>query len=157
VFGDEAVRLINALGDEARVLIASDAVGGGEAILEKTLEYLKTRVQFGKPIGSFQALKHRCADHKVRLEAAKFLVEKAHTAPQEERSLWASIAKFSACDVYADLAADSVQLYGGIGFTWEHDAHLYLKRALFSQFLLGGSANEQDRAAGLLIAAEQTQ
>jgi alkylation response protein AidB-like acyl-CoA dehydrogenase len=155
VFGAAAARLAATLLDEARILLANDSAAGAEAILEKTIEYLKTRVQFGKPIGTFQALKHRCADHKVRVEAAKFLVEKANGAPESERSLWASLAKFNACDAYADLAADCIQLHGGIGFTWEHDAHLYLKRAMLNQFLLGGSALEQDRAAHMLM--EQAQ
>jgi alkylation response protein AidB-like acyl-CoA dehydrogenase len=154
LLGAGAVELGKILADEARILIANDAIGGADAILEKTVEYLKTRIQFGKPIGSFQALKHRCADHKIRIEAARLLVGRATAARTEERGLWASLAKFAACDAYAALAADSVQLHGGIGFTWEHDAHLYLKRALLDQFLFGTSAEEQDRAAELLLATE---
>jgi alkylation response protein AidB-like acyl-CoA dehydrogenase len=152
LLGSGAEDLGKVLADEARILIANDAIGGADATLEKTVEYLKARVQFGKPIGSFQALKHRCADHKIRIEAARLLVETA--ARTEDRALWASLAKFAACDAYAMVAADSVQLHGGIGFTWEHDAHLYLKRALLNQLLFGTSAEEQDRSAALLLAME---
>jgi alkylation response protein AidB-like acyl-CoA dehydrogenase len=154
LLGSPAAELTTMLADDARILIASDALGGAEAIFDKTVDYLKTRIQFGKPIGSFQALKHRCADHKVRIEAAKFLVDRAAAASQDERSLWAGLAKFNACDAYAAIAGDSVQLHGGIGFTWEHDAHLFLKRAKLNQHLFGDSAEEQDRAARLLSAME---
>jgi alkylation response protein AidB-like acyl-CoA dehydrogenase len=154
LIGAQAVELAEVLADDARILIANDCVGGAEAILDKTVEYLKTRVQFGKPIGSFQALKHRCADHKVRNEAAKLLVTKATQAAQAERGLWVGIAKFAACDAYQSVAADSVQLHGGMGFTWEHDSHLYLKRALLNQLLFGNSAESQDRAVTLLLAQE---
>jgi alkylation response protein AidB-like acyl-CoA dehydrogenase len=154
--GSEAAALSERLADEARILIASDSLGGAQAILDTTVEYLKARVQFGKPIGSFQALKHRCADHKVSLEASKRLLGRAMLEfGTTQRATWTSLAKFSACDCYAALAADGVQMHGGIGFTWEHNAHLFLKRALLNQFLFGDSAQQQDRAAQLLIAAKQ--
>jgi alkylation response protein AidB-like acyl-CoA dehydrogenase len=153
LLGAEASKLAVMIGDEARILIASDAIGGVEAIFDKTVDYLKTRVQFGKPIGSFQALKHRCADHKTSIEAAKFLAEKAALCAEEARPAWASIAKFHACDAYAATAADCIQLHGGIGFTWEHDAHLYFKRALLNQAVFGDSSSQQDRTASLLSSA----
>jgi alkylation response protein AidB-like acyl-CoA dehydrogenase len=154
--GAEAATLSQLLADEARLLIASDSIGGAQAILDATVDYLKIRVQFGKPIGSFQALKHRCADHKVSLEASKRLLKRAAVeADAGQRGTWAGLAKFSACDCYAALAGDGVQLHGGIGFTWEHSAHLYLKRAMLNQFLHGDSAQQQDRVAELLLAAEQ--
>jgi alkylation response protein AidB-like acyl-CoA dehydrogenase len=141
---------------EAALALACDAVGGAEAIFERTLDYLKTREQFGKPIGSFQALKHRCADHKVAMTASAAVVAEAvrlqadgdPTAP-----LMASVAKAYACEVYAKVAEDAVQLHGGIGYTWEHDCHLFLKRAKLDQALYGGTAAHLDRAAGLLVAA----
>jgi alkylation response protein AidB-like acyl-CoA dehydrogenase len=154
--GAEAATLLQQLADEARLLIASDCVGGAQAILDVTVDYLKIRVQFGKPIGSFQALKHRCADHKVSLEVSKRLLKRAALESDARQcSTWASLAKFSACDCYAALAGDGVQLHGGIGFTWEHSAHLFLKRAVLNQFLHGDSAQQQDRVAELLLAAEQ--
>jgi alkylation response protein AidB-like acyl-CoA dehydrogenase len=153
--GAEAATVSQLLADEARLLIASDCVGGAQAILSATVDYLKIRVQFGKPIGSFQALKHRCADHKVSLEASKRLLKRAALESDAgTRSTWAGLAKFSACDCYAALAADGVQLHGGIGFTWEHSAHLFLKRAMLNQFLHGDSAQQQDRVAELLLATE---
>jgi alkylation response protein AidB-like acyl-CoA dehydrogenase len=156
--GDEAAAVSEQLADEARILIAADAVGGAQAILDTTVEYLKIRVQFGKPIGTFQALKHRCADHKVALEASKRLLEHAKARLEApDRGTWASLAKFAACDCYAALAGDGVQLHGGIGFTWEHNAHLFLKRALLDQCLFGNSAQQQDRAAALLLAGERVQ
>jgi alkylation response protein AidB-like acyl-CoA dehydrogenase len=152
LFGAEALEVAEVIANEACVLLAHDAVGGAEAILARTVEYLKTRVQFGKAIGTFQALKHRCADHKVAIEAAKLLTAKAAVAPAGSSAIWSRLAKFHACDVYTKVAMDCVQLHGGIGFTWEHDAHLFMKRALLNQIVFGDSASQQDQAAALLTA-----
>ncbi|HET6970639.1 MAG TPA: acyl-CoA dehydrogenase family protein [Phenylobacterium sp.] len=141
---------------EAALALACDAVGGANAIFERTLDYLKTREQFGKPIGSFQALKHRCADHKVALEASRAVVAEAVQlwgAGDPTSPMLASVAKAYACEVYARVAEDAVQLHGGIGFTWEHDCHLFLKRAKLDQALFGATAAHLDRAAGLLLEA----
>jgi alkylation response protein AidB-like acyl-CoA dehydrogenase len=151
----QALRLAAQLTDEARILIAGDCIGGAEALLEATVEYLKTRRQFSKPIGSFQALKHRCADHKVKLEASRRLVQRAILGcDSDRRTSWAAMAKFSACNCFADIASDSIQLHGGIGFTWQHDAHLFLKRALLNQFMFGDGARLQDEVAARLMAGE---
>jgi alkylation response protein AidB-like acyl-CoA dehydrogenase len=152
LLGAEALEVAETIANEACVLLAHDAIGGAEAILAKTVEYMKTRVQFGKAIGTFQALKHRCADHKVAIEAAKVLTTKAALAPTGASAVWARLAKFHACDVYLSIAMDCVQLHGGIGFTWEHDAHLFLKRALLNRILFGDSASQQDQVAALLTA-----
>jgi alkylation response protein AidB-like acyl-CoA dehydrogenase len=152
LFGSEALEVAETVSSEACVLLAHDAIGGVEMIFDKTVDYLKTRMQFGKAIGSFQALKHRCADHKVNIEATKFLTQKAAQCAPDARASWAAMAKFHACDTYAAVAADCVQLHGGIGFTWEHDAHLFLKRALLNQAVFGDSASQLDQAAGLLTA-----
>jgi alkylation response protein AidB-like acyl-CoA dehydrogenase len=156
LFGEAAARIAAQLLDSANILIASDAIGGAEAACAITMEYLKTRVQFGKPIGSFQALKHRSADHKVAIEAARRLVDRAQGAPPDapRTSLWAALAKMAACDAFVAMAADMIQMHGGIGFTWEHDAHLYLKRAMLDQFLFGSTAVQLDRAAALMLARE---
>jgi len=152
----DAAAIGETLAIEAALALACDAVGGAEAIFERTLDYLKTRQQFGKPIGSFQGLKHRCADHKVAMAASAAVVAEAVR-------LWAEgdpggrplafVAKAYACEVYAQVAEDAVQLHGGIGFTWEHDAHLFLKRAKLNQALYGGTGSHLDRAATLLLAA----
>lgn len=153
ISGPQASSIISQLVDEARTLIAGDCMGGAEAILDSTVEYLKIRTQFGKPIGSFQALKHRCADHKVKLEACKRLTQRAAVAgDSDDRSFWAGMAKFAACECFSEIAADAIQLHGGIGFTWQHDAHLFLKRALLNQMLYGDGARLQDETAARLIA-----
>ena len=124
----------------ASVGLAAEAVGGSEGILAMTIDYLKTRQQFGKPIGSFQALKHRVADHQTRVVAARALLKSAvakATALAEDRLPEASAAKALACSVYAELARDSIQLHGGIGFTAEYACHLYLKRAHLIANLFG--------------------
>ena len=139
----------------ACLALACDAVGGAGASLDGTVEYLKTRVQFDRPIGSFQALKHRAATWKILLEAAIALVGQGVqmlAVGDPERAVWASNAKFYACDAFAEIAGDAIQLHGGIGFTWEHDCHLYLKRAKLSQTLLGGAAEHKDRVARAIFA-----
>ncbi|MET0657596.1 MAG: acyl-CoA dehydrogenase family protein [Steroidobacteraceae bacterium] len=144
----------NTLLDHASLAVACDAVGGAARILEQTVEYMKTRVQFGRPIGSFQALKARAAHWKIQLEAATALTGRAvemFAVGDPEQSRWASDAKFYACDTYAAIAGDAVQLHGGIGFTWEHDCHLFLKRAKLNQVLYGTSTQHKERAAEMLF------
>jgi alkylation response protein AidB-like acyl-CoA dehydrogenase len=107
------------------------------------VEYAKTRMQFGRPIGSFQAIKHKCADMLVLVESAKSAAYHGGWAAAndpEELRIAAPLAKASCSDAYFKVAADSIQVHGGIGFTWEHDAHLYLKRAKSSQLMFGGPA-----------------
>lgn len=141
---------------DAALALGADSLGLADAVFELTLDYLKTREQFGRAIGTFQALKHRCADHKVALEAARALLDDAclsRDAGAPEAALNAALAKAYACDVAADIAEDAVQLHGGIGFTWEHDCHVYLKRAKLNQALAGGASVHFDRAAELLRAS----
>jgi alkylation response protein AidB-like acyl-CoA dehydrogenase len=138
--------------DHASVSLACDSVGGAAHIFERTLEYLRNRVQFDRPVGTFQALKHRAANWKIALEAARALTQTAAEAIATQdpaRSAMASSAKFYACDIYAALAGDAVQLHGGIGFTWEHECHLFLKRAKLNQTLYGSSSLHKDRVASL--------
>lgn len=144
----------DALANHAAVGLASDAVGGADALFERTIEYLKVREQFGRAIGSFQALKHRAADWKVKIEAVKVLARHAGALLDQtgaEAGATASGAKAYACDVYAAFAGDAVQLHGGIGFTWEHPCHLFLKRAKLSQQMFGSSATHKDRVAQLAM------
>lgn len=152
----DAARLRPFLLDRSAIAIACDAIGGADAIFLQTLDYLKTREQFGRPVGSFQALKHRCADMKVALEVSRAMVAEAiakSVLGAPDASLHASLAKLQACDVAASIAEEAVQLHGGIGFAWEHACHLFLKRAKLNQALGGGAAAQADRAAQLLIAA----
>lgn len=140
------------------VAIAADSTGGAERVLQISTEYATDRVQFGRPIGSFQAIKHLCADMLVGSEAAKAAAERAAAevpaAPAElpEWSEWASIAKLYCADTYARIATDGVQVHGGIGYTWEHDMHLYVKRAMMNQALAGSSAAHRGRLGQVLLA-----
>lgn len=147
LMGIEAELLAERLLSHACLALASDAVGGAAAIFELTVDYLCTRNQFGRAIGSFQALKHRAADLKVQMEASTALLREAVTAADRgyaSAPQLASMAKFHACDTYARVAAEAVQMHGGIGFTWEHHCHLFLKRAKLNQQLHGRSEWHQD-------------
>jgi alkylation response protein AidB-like acyl-CoA dehydrogenase len=156
VLSGDAGQIADALLHQAALALASDARGGANAIFEITLDYLKTREQFGKPIGSFQALKHRCADHKIALVASGALVAEAvvkMASGDPAAGRYALAAKALATEVYARVAQDAVQLHGGIGYTWEHPCHLYLKRAKLNEQLFGGPAAYLDRVTQLLLAA----
>ncbi len=153
---DQQLLLTNAgweaLLDHAAVATACDSIGGAAQILDKTIEYMCVRKQFDRPIGSFQALKHRAASWKILLEAASALTRQAvHLVAggAAGASAAASSAKFYAADTYAAIAEDAIQLHGGIGFTWEHDCHLFLKRAKLNQVLWGSSSEHKDRVARL--------
>jgi alkylation response protein AidB-like acyl-CoA dehydrogenase len=141
--------------DLARIALASEALGGAERVLEMTTEYARQRIQFGRPIGSFQAIKHRLADMMVEVEAAKSAAWYAACVAQErsaELAEAAAIAKSYCCDAFFDCAAHAIQLHGGIGFTWEHEAQLYFKRARASAMLLGSPAWQRERLVRLFAA-----
>ena len=125
--------------DIALAALSAEQVGAAARALELTVEYTKTRVQFGKPIGSFQALKHRMADMHVLVETARSAAE----AATDEVS--AAVAKVYCSEAFFKVAAEMVQLHGGIAITWEHDAHLYLKRAHGSGQLFGSPAVHLER------------
>jgi alkylation response protein AidB-like acyl-CoA dehydrogenase len=129
--------------DLAKVALACEQVGGAERCLDMSVEYAKTRVQFGRPIGSFQAIKHKLADMFVEVESARSAsYYAAFTAAHDEAELpsAAALAKAFCSDVYFRVAAECIQIHGGVGFTWEHDAHLYFKRAKSSETLFGNAA-----------------
>lgn len=150
--GEEGHRLGERLRHMALLLIAADAVGGGEALLASTVEYLKTRVQFGKPIGSFQALKHRVANCRTEIEMARaLLVRASERAEERDGHTLAAMAKASASEAYLTVAREAVQMHGGIGYTWEHHAHIYLKRATLDRALCGGPAKVHDLIAARLL------
>lgn len=129
--------------DLAAVLLAAEQVGGAQACLELTVEYAKLRTQFGRKIGSFQAVKHRCADMLVAVESARSAAYHAAWAAAESAQdlpVASAMAKAMASEAYTFCAAETIQLHGGIGFTWEHDCHLFVKRAKSSGALFGGAA-----------------
>ncbi len=119
--------------DTAAILLAAEQIGAAERCLELTVEYTKNRVQFGRPIGSFQALKHRMADLYVTVAAAKAVVSDACNEPTPTN---AATARLAASEALCAVAAEGIQLHGGIAITWEHDMHLYFKRAHGSAHLL---------------------
>lgn len=128
--------------------LAWDSLGGARQSLEETVAYMLTRQQFGRPIGSFQALKHRAADHKVSIEVAAALTRQATNAfarREPDAAIRAAQVRLLADDSYHAMAEDAVQLHGGIGFTWEHDCHLFLKRALFNEMLYATPEARRDR------------
>ncbi len=137
-------------GDLLGVALAVESVGAAARCLETTVEYLEERVQFGRPIGSFQALKHRCADLAAELEAARstayYAAWAVDGAPEELPAL-APLARAVCGEALYRVAAESIQLHGGIGFTWEHDAHLYFKRAKANELLAGGFRGQRRLAA----------
>jgi alkylation response protein AidB-like acyl-CoA dehydrogenase len=127
--------------DLLAVGLAVESVGAAARCLDETVAYLKERVQFGRPIGSFQALKHRCADLATELEAARstaYYATWAVDGAPEELPVVAPLAEAVAGAALLHIAAEAIQLHGGIGFTWEHDAHMYLKRAKANELLAGG-------------------
>ncbi len=132
--------------DLAAVALAAEQVGGAQQCLDMAVEYAKQRVQFGRPIGSFQAIKHKCADMLVQVESAKSAAYYAGWAASEDNDelpITAPLAKSYCSEAYFHCAAENIQIHGGIGFTWEHDAHLYFKRAKSSELLLGDPAYQR--------------
>ena len=126
--------------DLAAVALAAEQVGGAQKCLEMAVEYAKVRVQFGRPIGSFQAIKHKCADMLLEVESAKSAAYYAGWCASElndELPSVASLAKAYCSEAYFHASAENIQIHGGIGFTWEHPAHLYFKRAKSSELLFG--------------------
>jgi alkylation response protein AidB-like acyl-CoA dehydrogenase len=122
------------LADSAALLLAAEQIGAASRCLDLTVQYTKDRVQFGRPIGSFQALKHRMADLYVAVQSAKAVVDEAIGKPSPTS---AALARFSASEAFTKVAGEAVQLHGGIAITWEHDIQLYFKRAHGSAQLLG--------------------
>jgi alkylation response protein AidB-like acyl-CoA dehydrogenase len=123
-----------ALTDTAAILLAAEQIGAAERCLELTVDYTKSRIQFGRPIGSFQALKHRMANLYVDVSAARAVVDEAIAEPTPTT---AALARVAATDALCAVAAEGIQLHGGIAITWEHDMQLYFKRAHGSAQLLG--------------------
>jgi alkylation response protein AidB-like acyl-CoA dehydrogenase len=146
--------------DLAAVALAAEQVGGSQRLLDMTVDYTGQRVQFGRTIASFQAVKHKAADMMMKTEVARSAVYYAACVAQEaledgplanELAEAASVAKSYCSDAYFAIAGDSLQLFGGVGFTWEYDVHLYFKRAKSSEHLLGNGAQHRERLAAMLL------
>ena len=136
--------------DLARIALAAEQVGAAEMCLDMSVEYAKVRKQFGRPIGSFQAIKHKCADMLMMVESARSAAFYASAlAGQGERDLEeaASSAKAFCSDAFFHCAAENIQIHGGIGFTWEHAAHMYFKRAKAAEVLFGAPSFHRERVA----------
>jgi alkylation response protein AidB-like acyl-CoA dehydrogenase len=126
--------------DQAAVALANEMMGGAQKVLDMSVEYAKVRVQFGRPIGSFQAIKHKCADMLLEVESGKSAAYYASWAAAEDNDelpVVAALSKAYCSEAYFHAAAENIQIHGGIGFTWEHPAHLYFKRAKSSEIYLG--------------------
>lgn len=133
--------------------LAAEQVGGAQRCLEMAVDYAKVRKQFGKPIGSFQAIRHKCADIYLEVECARgaaYYAVQAAAASSEELPAAASLAKACSSEAYERAAAANIQIHGGIGFTWEHPAHLYYKRAKSSGHLLGDATFHRELLADLV-------
>ncbi len=139
--------------DRATVALCAEMCGGAQKVLEMTVEYAKIRQAFGRPIGSYQGVKHRAADMLVDVENSKSITYYAAWAMDEgvpEGPLAVSMAKAYVSDAYRRVSGAGIQLHGGIGFTWEHDLHLYFKRAKGSEFTFGDATWHRERVAQLV-------
>jgi alkylation response protein AidB-like acyl-CoA dehydrogenase len=146
----DAVAALSAAQDVANLALASESAGAMKAILDMTAAYAKIRVAFGQPIGAFQAVKHRLADMEKSWELGYAAVRDAARAGDEDPGRFgvaASVARVLLSDAYAEASVDTVHLHGGIGFTWEHDAHLYYKNGLSNKVLFGAPGEQLDRLA----------
>jgi len=138
----------------AAIALACEQVGGAQRVLDMAVGYAKTRLQFGRAIGSFQAIKHRCADMLVEVEFARSAAYHAAFCAADDRAdalaVAVHMAKSYCSDAYFHAAADNIQVHGGMGFTWEHPAHLYFKRAKSSAVLFGSPSAHRERLADRL-------
>jgi len=139
--------------DQAIVLLAAEQLGGALRCLDTAVTYAKERIQFGRAIGSFQAVKHRCADMLVLVEGARSaVVHAAAEADSDELAIAASVAKLAASETFLHVALDNMKIHGGIGYTWEHDAHLYVRRAKSTALMFGEPDHHAGRLADLVTA-----
>lgn len=141
---------VRRLQERAAVAVACDSLGLSEAMLAATVAYAKVRSQFGRPIGSFQAVKHACADMQVAIAVSRQLVSAAVEAVAEDRpdaEVAAAMAKSHACSSAVDVVGKAMQLHGGIGYTWESGIHVYLKRAALNRSLFGSPADHRRQLA----------
>ena len=148
--GAAAVAALARAFDDTRVMAGAELLGTMSRALDMSVEYAKVRVQFGRPIGSFQAIKHKCADMLLEVESAKSAAYYAGWCASElndELPSVASLAKSYCSEAYFHTTAENIQIHGGIGFTWEHPAHLYFKRAKSSELLFGDPSYHRELLA----------
>jgi alkylation response protein AidB-like acyl-CoA dehydrogenase len=153
--GDAGASVVAEIQDLVRLALAADAVGGAQALLDMSVEHAKTRVQFARPIGQFQAIKHRCADLFVAVQAAGAAVEAAFGELEQlarPRATTVSVASVCAQEAYWQAVRTAMQIHGGLALTWEHNVHLYLKRATGSQHVLGNPDRELTRLTDAVLA-----
>lgn len=136
--------------DLALLAVAADQLGGSQACFDMTLEYIKVRRQFNREIGSFQAIKHRMADALMLVEMLRSGLEKVTSGGADDLAVEAAVNKSWGSDSYIAMTAEAIQLHGGIGFTWENNAHLYFRRARYDSAFLGDSVFQRERLATLL-------
>ncbi len=151
---DEAERVITHALQVGSALLAVEQVGAAQHLLDLSVDYAKSRLQFGRQIGSFQAIKHKLADMLVDLEHARstaYHAVWALTDGSDDPALAVSIAQATSSAAFSRIAADTIQVHGGIGFTWEHQAHLYFKRATTDAALLGSAEQHRNRVAELVL------
>jgi alkylation response protein AidB-like acyl-CoA dehydrogenase len=151
---DEAERVIQHALHVGSALLAAEQIGASQHLLDLSVAYAKSRLQFGRQIGSFQAIKHKLADLLVDLEHARstaYHAAWALTDGSDDAALVASIAQATCSAAFSRIAADTIQVHGGIGFTWEHQAHLYFKRAATDSALLGTAEQHRSRIAELVL------
>ncbi len=154
--GSDAGEVLRRILDQAAVCLSAEMLGGAQVCLDMAVGYSRDRYQFGRPIGSFQAVKHRCADMLVDVESARSAVQYAAWTAEheaEELATVAAVTKAFTSQAYVDCANRNIYVHGGIGFTWEHDAHLYLRRATSSAAMLGGARRHRAELARQLIDA----
>jgi alkylation response protein AidB-like acyl-CoA dehydrogenase len=148
--GQDATAWLSAVGDLVRAALAAEQVGGAARCLELSVEYAKVREQFGRPIGSFQAIKHKCATMLLEVECGRSAAEHASGAlasRQPDASIAAALAHAYSSQAFTHAAKECIQIHGGMGYTWDHDAHLYLRRAKSSELLLGPPSRQRIRLA----------
>ena len=152
--GERARQAIEAALDVASIGLVAEMVGGMQRLLDLTVAYAKTRKQFGRPIGAFQAVQHQCADMLLLLEGSRSAVYHAAWALNEndaDARMAVSVAKAYASEAYREVGNKSIQVQGGMGFTWENDAHLYYRRAKASEIAFGDASYHRERIAKALI------
>ncbi|OBK81014.1 acyl-CoA dehydrogenase family protein [Mycobacterium sp. 1164985.4] len=138
----------------AVIALAAEQLGAAQRCLDMAVGYANERIQFGRTIGSFQAVKHRCADMLVLVEGARSAVRHAANLPEgEEQAVAASVAKMACSEAFLQVALDNMRIHGGIGFTWEHDAHLYVRRAKATQLIFGTPDYHAQRLADLVTSS----
>jgi alkylation response protein AidB-like acyl-CoA dehydrogenase len=150
----QGAKPLNEVIDRGKVALAAEMVGGAQKVLDMSVDYAKVREQFGRPIGSFQAIQHKCANMLIDVENARSVAYYAAWAVSNEvpdASLAAATAKAAASDSYRRVAGEGIQVHGGIGFTWEHDMHLYHRRALAGEANLGNAPVHREVVAKSLL------